>query len=137
MSNKNSKVKIIEVEKFKLFNPLVIAGFSGVGLIGGIAISHIIDKLKMKEIGHIRSKYLPPTVVFFDGKLRHPFRIYSQENGKLCAIVCEVPLRSTIAHDIAEAILDWVEKKGAKELVVLGGVAVRSTPKKRKVYCAT
>lgn len=79
---------------------------------------------------------MPPAVVFIDGKLRHPFRVYSNEEGNLCVIVCEIPLRSDGSYPIASTLLDWAEEKGAKELVVLEGVAVKGIPIERKPFCA-
>ncbi|MBE0512534.1 proteasome assembly chaperone family protein [Candidatus Bathyarchaeota archaeon] len=131
-----SEVNIVETEKAKLKEPLVVLGFAGAGLVGGIAVSHIIDQLKMKEIAHVRSRYIPPAVVFMDGKLRHPFRIYSDEEGKLSAVVCEIPLRSDGSYPIASTLLDWAEEKRVKQLVVLEGFAVRGIPKERKSFCA-
>jgi uncharacterized protein len=64
------ETEIIEVGNHKLNTPLIILGFAGPGLVGGIAVSHIIEKLGLKQIAHIRSKYIPPAVVFFNGKLR-------------------------------------------------------------------
>ena len=130
------EVNIVETEKAELKEPLVVLGFAGAGLVGGIAVTHIIDQLKMKKIAHVRSRYMPPVVVFMDGQLRYPFRIYSDKEGKLCAIVCEIPLRSDGLYPIASALLDWAEEKGAKELVILEGAAVRGIPKKRKPFCA-
>ena len=131
-------VEILQTdEEAILKKPLVIVGFAGSGLVGGIAVSHIIDQLKMKEIAHLRSQYMPPAVVFMDGKLRHPFRIYSNEEGNLCVVVCEIPLRSHGIYPISSALLDWAEKKKVKELVVLDGVGVRGIPKKRRSFCVT
>lgn len=138
MSRKSgiSEVNVVETEKPELKKPLVILGFAGAGLVGGIAVTHIIDQLKMEKIAHVRSRYMPPAVVFMDGELRHPFRIYSGKEGKLCAIVCEIPLRSDGLYPIASTLLDWAEEKGVSELVVLEGAPVRGIPKKRKAFCA-
>jgi uncharacterized protein len=129
------EVKIIETEKAKLKQPLVILGFAGAGLVGGIAVTHIIEQLKMTEIAHVRSKYTSPVVVFLDGRLRQPFRVYSNERGTLCAIVCEIPLRSEGLHFTASALMDWIEEQGTKELAVLDGFAVKRIPKERKSFC--
>ena len=115
--------------------PLFCSGYNQIHRADRIAVTYIIDELKMKEIAHVRSRYMPPAVVFMDGKLRHPFRIYSGKKGKLCAIVCEIPLRSDGLYPIASRLLDWAEEKGAKELVVLEGIAVRGMPKERKSFC--
>lgn len=138
MASKNEipEVKIIETEKIKLKNPLVILGFAGVGLVGGIAVAHIIEQLEMREIAHLRSRYIPPAVVFMKGKLRHPFRIHSNKTGKLCTVISEIPLRSDGAYPISSTLLEWIEAKGAKELIVLEGFSVNHFPKERKVFCA-
>jgi uncharacterized protein len=129
------EVKISQTAEVELKQPLVIVGFAGAGLVGGIAVSHIIDQLKMKEIAYLQSRYMPPAVVFMDGKLKHPFRIHSNQEGDLCVVVCEIPLHSHGIYAIASALLDWVEEKNVKELVVLDGVAVRGIPKKHRSFC--
>lgn len=130
-----SDVEIVETGKAELKQPLVIMGFAGAGLVGGIAVSHVVDKLEMSEIAHLQSIFTSPAVVFLDGKLRQPFRIYSNREGNLCAVVCEIPLPSSGVYHIARALIEWIEEKGASELVVLDGVAVRGSPKKRKAFC--
>lgn len=131
-----AEAQVVETDKAELVDPLVILGFAGAGLVGGIAVTHVIDKLKMKKIAHVQSRYLPPAVVFMEGQLRHPFRIYSDRERRLCAVVCEIPLRSDGLYPIASTLLDWIEKQGVKELVVLEGFAVRGLPKERKSFCA-
>jgi len=131
-----AEVQVVETDEVELKDPLVILGFAGAGLVGGIAVTHVIDQLKMKKIAHVQSRYIPPTVVFMEGKLRHPFRIYSDRRGRLCAVVCEIPMRSDGLYSIASTLLDWIEEKGVKELVVLEGFAVRGLPKERKPFCA-
>lgn len=130
-----SDVKVVETDRVELKEPLVILGFAGIGLIGGIAVTHIIEELKMKKIAHVHSKYMPPAVVFIDGQLRHPFRIYSDTEGKLCIVVCEIPLLSDGLYSIASTLLDWVEDKTAKELVFLDGFPADIIPEKRESYC--
>jgi uncharacterized protein len=90
----------------------------------------------MNELAHVRSKYTPPAVVFIDGELRYPFRIYSNKNGTLCAILSEIPLRSDGFFPVASSLLDWIEEKGAKEIVILDGIPVRRMPSKRQAFCA-
>jgi uncharacterized protein len=131
-----SESEVVETRTVDLKEPLVILGFTGPGLVGDIAVTHIIDQLHMEKIAHVRSRYMPPVVVFIDGKLRHPFRIYADQKGKLCAVVCEAPLRSDGSYPIASSLLDWIEGKGVKELVVLEGFPIHGIPKKRKPFCA-
>jgi uncharacterized protein len=82
----------------------------------------------------MRSKYLPPSTVFMKGRLRHPFRFYSNQEGTVCAIICEITLRMDGLYSLVASILDWAAEKGSKEIVILDGVA--STEHDDKAYCA-
>jgi uncharacterized protein len=125
---------VYEVKKIAYKSPIIFAGFVGPGLAGPLAVGYMIEKLKMQEVGYLRSKYLPPSTVFIQGRLRHPFRFYSNKNGTICAIICEITLRIDGLYNIASAILDWAEGKGSKELIILDGVA--SDEHDSKTFCA-
>ncbi len=92
MQKEFPEAEVFETKKVELKNPIIFAGFVGAGLVGPVAINHIIEKLKMEEIGVMRSKYLPPSTVFMRGRLRHPFRFYANQDGTICAIICEITL---------------------------------------------
>ena len=128
------EAEVFEIKKSKLNNPIIFAGFVGAGLVGPLSIGHIIQKLGMKEIGYMRSKYLPPSTVFIQGRLRHPFRFYSNDDGTICAIICEITLRMEGLYTIVAAILDWAKEKGSNEIIILDGVA--SEKHDDKAYCA-
>ena len=123
MQSNIPEAEIYEIGKNRLKNPTIFVGFVGAGLVGTIAIDHMINELDMKEIGFLRSKHLPPSTVFMQGRLRHPFRIYSNNDGSICTIICEIIISKDGIYNIAMAILDWAEKKGANEIIVLDGVA--------------
>lgn len=126
--------EVFEICKTKFNSPIIFAGFVGAGLVGPLSINHIIEQLEMKEIGVMRSKYLPPSTVFIRGRLRHPFRFYSNKKGTICAIICEITLRMEGLYTIVSSILDWAAEKGSKEIVILDGVA--SDEHDDKAYCA-
>ena len=128
------EAEIFEINKVDLKSPLIFAGFVGAGLVGPIAVGHMIEKLGMKEIGYMRSKYLPPSTVFMKGRLRHPFRFYANKEGTVCAVICEITLRMEGVYTIVAAILDWAKEKGSNEIIILDGVA--SDEHDQKAYCA-
>lgn len=128
------EAEVFEIKKVELNSPIIFAGFVGAGLVGSLSISHIIQELKMEEIGLMRSKYLPPSTVFMKGRLRHPFRFYANKDGTICAIICEITLRMEGLYSLVSAILDWAEKKGSKEIVILDGIP--SEEHDDKAYCA-
>lgn len=128
------EAEVFEIKKVVLKNPIIFAGFVGAGLVGPISIGHMIEKLQMKVIGYMRSKHLPPSTVFLRGRLRHPFRFYSNKEGTVCAIICEITLRMEGLYAIVAAILDWAKEKGSNEIIIVDGVA--SNEHDNKVYCA-
>ncbi|MCE2505855.1 MAG: proteasome assembly chaperone family protein [Nitrosopumilaceae archaeon] len=128
------EAEVFEIKKVELKSPVIFAGFVGAGLVGPVAINHIIEKLDMEEIGVMRSKYLPPSTVFMRGRLRHPFRFYANKEGTVCAIICEITLRMEGLYSLVASILDWAAEKGSKEIVILDGVA--GVEHDDKAYCA-
>lgn len=134
MAKEFPDAEVFEHKKIELNNPIIFAGFVGAGLVGPIAINHIIEQLDMKEIGVMRSKYLPPSTVFMRGRLRHPFRFYADKKGTVCAIICEITLRMEGLYSLVNSILNWAAIKGSKEIVILDGVA--SNEHDGKAYCA-
>ena len=129
----SSDNEVYEIKKTVLKSPIIFAGFVGAGLVGPLAVGCMIDKLKMKEIAYLRSKHLPPSTVFMQGRLRHPFRLYSNNDGTICAVICEITLPFGL-HDIVNTILDWAEKNGSHEIVILDGVASKTHD--GKAFCA-
>lgn len=128
------EAEVFEVKKIDYKSPIVFAGFVGAGLVGPLSVGYIIEKLGMEEVAYMRSKYLPPSTVFIQGRLRHPFRFYSNQEGTICAIVCEITLRMKGLYTLVAAILDWAEQKGSHEIIILDGVASESHDD--KAYCA-
>ena len=126
--------QVYEIKKTVLKSPIIFAGFVGAGLVGPLSVGYMIDKLKMKEIAYLRSRHLPPSTVFMQGRLRHPFRLYSNSDGTICAKICEITLRAEGLYDVVSTILDWAEKNGSHEIVVLDGVA--SATHDDKAFCA-
>lgn len=126
--------QVFETQKAELKNPIVFAGFVGAGLVGPLAVGQMIKELEMREIGCMRSRYLPPSTVFLKGRLRHPFRFYANDAGTVCAVICEVTLRMEGLYTVVSEILDWAESNGSGEIVILDGVA--SDEHDDRAYCA-
>ncbi len=113
--------------------PLFIIGFAGVGLIGTILANELIEQLKMRQIGHILSEDLPPIAVFYDGVLKHPFRLYYQEEHNLVVSICEVPFNPGSYSDLARTLMNWALSQGIQDVICLQGmvdesVVIRQTP---------
>ena len=106
--------QVVEIEKRKYSNPLVIAGFEGSTFAGILSASYIIETMQLHQVAHVISQHIPPVTVFVGGKLRHPFRIYANNNNTLVLAVCEVPIPSSYIYEISNTLMDWFEGIGAK-----------------------
>src|ERR671919_2142437 len=117
----------------KLNNPLLIAGFPGPGLIGSISTSFIIESLRMRQIACVESEHIAPGVIYVGGKLRHPFRLYSNNEGNVCVLVCEAPIMIQGMYSVLDTVVKWALNNKVKEVLVLDGIAVEGLPDSKRV----
>ncbi|MDQ3840483.1 MAG: PAC2 family protein [Thermoproteota archaeon] len=116
--------KVIQGEA-KLNAPILIAGFPGAGMVGSISTSYIIEKLGMHQIACVESDYIVPGVIYVGGKLRHPFRLYANEEGTVCVLVCESPIMIQGIHSVLDTVMKWVLNAKSTEVIVLDGIAIQ------------
>jgi|GEM_PF-260446 len=119
---KNNKTKL------KNSNPILIAGFPGPGFVGSIATSYIIDKLNMQQIACVESQFISPGVIYVDGKLRHPFRLYANVHHNVCVLVCEAPILIHGIYSLLDTVIRWSINNHVKEVLVLEGIPVQGLP---------
>ena len=124
--------KVVQKKK-RLESPILIAGFPGPGLVGSISTSYIINKLHMEQIACVESEFIMPGVIFAEGKLRHPFRLYSNEEGDVCVLVCEAPVLIQGMYSVLDTVTKWALNNKVKQVMVLDGFASEGLPNlKRK-----
>lgn len=114
-------VKIIETRFEKLNNPTVIEGFPSVGLVGAIATEYLTSKLNMDMIGYMKSPKFPPITLIKDGIPTSPIRMYAKNN--LVVFVSDTAVPPHLVSEVAMAIINWVEKHQAKQIVSIGGIS--------------
>jgi uncharacterized protein len=114
--------------KLKNNNPILIAGFPGPGFVGSIATSYIIDKLNMQQIACVESQFISPGVIYVDGKLRHPFRLYANVHHNVCVLVCEAPILIHGIYSLLDTVIRWSINNHVKEVLVLEGIPVQGLP---------
>jgi uncharacterized protein len=116
----------------RLDSPILIAGFPGPGLVGSISTSYIINRLHMKQIACVESEFIVPGVIYAEGKLRHPFRLYSNVEGSVCVLVCEAPIMIQGMHSVLDTVTKWALNNKVKQVMVLDGVAVEGIPNPKR-----
>lgn len=117
-------IKIKEIEKIKLKNPVVIEGFPGIGMVGTISASYLAEKLGMKLVGYLASSHFPPISAIHDYKPVSPARIYASEKYDLIVLFSEFIIPSEIVYSLSEKIIEWSRKKKAKMIYSLAAIAV-------------
>lgn len=125
--------------KIKLNNPILIAGFPGPGLVGSISTSHIIEQLHMHQIACVESEFIVPGVIYIAGKIRHPFRLYSNQEGNVCVLVCEAPIMIHGIQSVLDTVVKWVKDNEIQEVIVLEGIPVEGIPdssRKPMILCS-
>jgi uncharacterized protein len=123
--------KVVQGKK-KLNSPILIAGFPGAGLVGSISTSYIINKLHMNQIACVESEFIVPGVIYTEGKLRHPFRLYSNKEGDICVLVCEAPIMVEGMYSVLDTFVKWALNNKVNEVMVLDGIAVEGLPDSKR-----
>lgn len=123
--------KIVQGKK-KLHSPILIAGFPGPGMVGSISTSYIINKLHMNQIACVESEFIVPGVIYAEGKLRHPFRLYSNERGDVCVLVCEAPVMIQGMYSVLDTVMKWALHNNVREVIVLDGIPVEGLPDSKR-----
>jgi uncharacterized protein len=131
------EISIIEITEIEAKNPIILCGLPDVGLVGVIAVSHIIKSLNMKEVAYIDSDLFPPIMVFHNGTPTYPLRIYQKED--IFAIFSEAALSPESIYPLARSIVSWAKEKNTSLLISLGGIGTpnRIDIEVPKVYSAS
>jgi uncharacterized protein (TIGR00161 family) len=117
--SKEEKINLVKTK-----HPTFIVGFLGAGLVGNIVASEFIEQLKMEQIGFVVTVDLPPIAIFYDGILKHPFRLYYSEEKNLVVAQCEVPFnKSSTYQDLARLLSEWALKIGIDEVCTIQGIS--------------
>jgi uncharacterized protein len=131
VASKDIRTSIRPVERnkqIKLQDAILVAGFPGPGLVGSMSASYIIEQQKMHQIAYVDSDFIMPGVMYIGGRLRHPFRIYSNDKGDVCVIVCDAPMVLAGIRQILNTVVRWAQEHDIREIMVLEGIAANEIP---------
>lgn len=111
----------------------LIEGFPGIGLVGPMAISYIIDKLKMRQVGHIESPDFPPLIAIHSDKPMSPIRLYYNDKHKLFTILAEFAIPAELTYEISKTIFLFCKTNGVSRIVSIGGIPLQKPPAQQGV----
>lgn len=118
----SEKPLIIETEKMGETKYALLA-FPDTGLVGTIALGYAIQSKKMKEVGHVAPRALPPMLVIHDGEPKSPVRLYA--NNDLVTLISETPLPLQTYKELVGEVVNWAAQKKVQLLISLTGIAVQ------------
>lgn len=114
-----SEIQIFERREPKE-NSTVILAFPDVGLVGPIAIRHMVKEMEMEEIGHITSDEFPPVSAVHEARPVHPVRLY--ESNGLIIVASEIPIGPDLISALSKKMVDWIKEIQADRVFVIGGL---------------
>jgi uncharacterized protein (TIGR00162 family) len=135
---------IRELEKVELNNPILIEGLPGLGLVGKIAIRHLVRQLKAQKFAHIYSPHFPYFVlVSKKGNvrlLRGTFYFWKNRNGKNDLILFTGDSQAqTIEgqYEISDYILKFAKQHNVQMIITIGGYRMEAREKPKVIAAAT
>lgn len=135
---------IKELAKADLKNPTLIEGLPGLGLVGKIAIRHMIKQLHAPKFAFLYSPHFPYFVIVSKKGsvrlLRGTFYHWKDPNGKNDLIFFTGDSQAqTIEgqYEISDRILDFAKQHGVKLIITIGGYRMEAKDKPKVVAAAT
>ncbi len=110
------------IKKGEVDGYTLIEGLTGMGLVGPMAISYMIDKLGMEYIGYMESDKFPPIVSIHKSEAMPPVRLYASKQHKILAIFAEFAISAQMVKEIGDVIYAFLQKGGVKRIICIGGL---------------
>lgn len=118
-------VKVHQFRKQKLKSPILIEGFPGMGLVGTISASYIVEKLKMAPMGFITSERFPPLSAVHGKIPLYPARIYCSEKYNLIVFISEFVIPLDTVHELSDSLFEFAKKNNVSQIISLGGITIK------------
>jgi len=133
------ETEIIEKNRIKLKNGVLITGLPGIGLIGQVVGRYITKELKAKSVATLYSHHFPHQV-FMTKKggmrlIKNTFYLYKGKKRDLLVLVGDVQAMSSVGqYEVAEKILEYSKKVGVKKIITVGGYSTGKITEDKKIF---
>ncbi len=118
--------------KPKLKKPVLVEGFPGLGLVGTISASYLVEKLKMQPLGYITGDKFPPLAAVHGYVPLFPARMYFSKKHNLIVFISEFVIPIGAVNELADKIYDFAKKNKVGKIISLGGITIKGV--QDKVY---
>jgi len=101
----------IVADGIDLESPTLVEGLPGAGLVGKIAVDHLVGELDMTYYGALHCKGLPRVAVYErdSSTLRPPVRLYADEGTNLIVLQSDAPISPKQATEFASCVTGWLD----------------------------
>ena len=122
--------KIYVLEEPKLESPILVQGLPGLGFVGKLTVTYIIDELKLKPFARLYSSYL--TLIngsagvhinadgtFFLPKLE--FYAYNKTKPHIVFLTGDTQPTVHGQYEVIDTVLNFVQNFGCRKVIAVGG----------------
>lgn len=135
---------IVEMEKVKLKNPIIILGLPGIGNVGRVAAKYLVEKLGAKKFAKLYSSHFLPFVVIHDDNrvhvLKNEFYYWKAKKKNQSDLIIITGDSQSITpeghYHVVEAILEFIGKFTPSFILTMGGLQTGKVEDKPKVIGA-
>jgi uncharacterized protein (TIGR00162 family) len=127
-----------------LKDPILIEGLPGLGLVGKIAIRHLVKQLKAERFAYLYSPHFPYFVIVSKKGnvrlLRGTFHFWKNKNGKNDLIFFTGDSQAqTIEgqYEISDRVLNFAKQHDVKLIITIGGYRMEAKDKPKVVAAGT
>ena len=124
------QIKITKDLDFEGFT--FLEGFPGIGLVGAMSISYVIEKLGLENIGYLESEEFPPLMSIHDGIPMHSIRIYASEKYKIITIFSEFSIPASTTYKITDALIEFINAKKIAKIISIAGIPVMKAEEEKE-----
>jgi uncharacterized protein len=115
-------IEITLFEDENLEGYTLVECFPGAGLVGPMAGSYIVEKLKMEYVGYIHSDAFPPIAAIHNSTPMFPSRIYKDEKYKLVLLISEFTIPSEVVYQLGMEVLSFARKNRVSRIISINGM---------------
>ena len=116
-----TRIDIVD-EALSLDSPVLVEGFPGVGLVGKMAVDHLITTFEMDHYANVYCETIPPVATYQEDsrELVTPVRLYVDTDRDLLALQSDVPIGPEAATEFGNCVAGWFAESGVLPVYISG-----------------
>ena len=109
-------------EGLSLDSPVLVEGFPGVGLVGKMAVDHLVATLKLDHYANVYCDTIPSVATYQEDsrELVTPVRLYADTERNLLALQSDVPIGPEAATEFGCCVAGWVAESDVLPVYISG-----------------